>query len=44
MLGKNAVTEFDLNKFPINDDEDDEEKEFKEVMKNLLRIYIHRFY
>ena len=46
MLGKNVIIEFDLNKFLIDDNEDDgyEEKELKEVIKSLLKIYLHRFY
>ena len=46
MLGQNAITEFNLNKFPTYDDKDNihEEKELKEVVRSLLKTYLHRFY
>ncbi|KAJ1420762.1 hypothetical protein SESBI_14171 [Sesbania bispinosa] len=43
---KDEVAEFDLNKFPIDDGEDvgPEEKQPKEVVRNMLKIYLPRFH
>lgn len=43
---KKMVADFDLNKFPLDENEDDtpEQKEHKEFLMSLFKIYFNRFY
>ena len=46
VLEKNEVANFDLNKFPTEESENEvhKDKGMKEVVKSLLKIFLHKFY